>query len=106
MEVSDLMASSGGTAGGLYALYRIERLLVSFLEKRNGNGKPKSPCSSQVAIQLERAGNAIERGAELTDRVFDKIVHVETKVDLVLDRIEREVIEGIKDIKNDIKEGS
>lgn len=89
MDITDI-AMTGSGAGGLYLLVRAaERLLMAALEKRKNGGKSSNSCPTEIALQLERAGNAIERGAELTDRIYDKIIKMDSKIDLVLDRTRR-----------------
>ena len=90
MGIGELATATGGTTGGLYLLYRIERLVAAALAKRNG--KSASSCTSSVAATLERSAVIQERTAEVLDRLHDSITENTGKLDRVLDRIEREVI--------------
>ena len=96
MEIGELAAASGGTTGGLYLLYRIERLVAAALAKRNGNGKSASACGSNIAATLKRSAEIQERTAEVLDRLHDSMVVNAGKIDRVLDRLEREVIPHLK----------
>ncbi len=64
--------------------------------RRKSNGKPPSACGSNVAATLERSAVIQERTAEVLDRLHDQITANASKIDRVLDRIEREVIPHLK----------
>lgn len=89
MEVGDLATGITGTTGGLYALYRIERALVSLYRKRNGNcDNGNSSCPPEVGAAMERSAVIQERTAEVLDRLHDSINSNGAKLDRVIDRLD------------------
>ena len=94
MEIGELATATGGTTGGLYLLYRIERLVAAALAKRNG--KPASACGSSVADTLERSAVIQERTAEVLDQLHDSMTSVREGQAIILRTIEREVIPKLK----------
>ena len=100
MDIGELATATGGTTGGLYLLYRIERLIATALAKRNGKS---ASCAPSVAEILERSAVIQERTAEVLDRLHDSMTSVREGQAIILRTVEREVMPTLKSIEGKVK---
>lgn len=102
MEVGDLATGIGGTTGGLYALYRVERVLTKLWAKRNGNGgggpstETEAKHLGEIATHMASMAQSAERTAEAVDSMRDGQTAIKESQAILLRTLEREVIPHLK----------
>ena len=100
MDIGELATATGGTTGGLYLLYRIERMVAAALAKRNGKS---ASCGPNIAETLERSAIIQERTAEVLDRLHDSMTSVREEQAVLLRAIDREVMPTLKSIEGKLE---